>query len=101
MSLEAKLLEELREIERNIQKEMESFRRDLQRKLSPWLTQKEAAIYVGCSEDEVRRAANEGKIKRFFRNNTPMFKKSDHEGSLDAWIDNAPMPESRKKRILK
>jgi hypothetical protein len=61
-------------------------RADILRASSPWCDRKGAAAYCSCSAGEIDRVANRGDIKRFYRSETPMFKKSG-KGSLDAWIE--------------
>lgn len=70
---------------------------EIRRSQSPWADRKEAADYCHCSVSEIDKAANAGVIRRFFRNGTPMFRKSGHPKSLDAWIENGGLPAWRKK----
>ena len=75
---------------------IEQIKTEIRRQYSPWADRKSAADYCQCSVAEIDKAANTGTIKRFFREKTPMFKKSGHPKSLDAWIEQGQIPMSRR-----
>lgn len=70
---------------------MAGIRHELEKSSSPWCNRAGAAAYLSCSMTTIDQAANEGKVKRYFREGTPMFKKAD----LDKWVETSPMPQKR------
>ncbi len=75
--------------------------KEIRRQHSPWATREAAAAYCGCSMAEIDAAARRGDIKKFTRGSTPMFKKSGHAKSLDAWIESGEAKPSKRGLALK
>lgn len=73
---------------------MAEIRHEIQKSASPWCDRAGAAAHCCCSVTSIDKAANEGKIKRRFRDSSPMFRKTD----LDKWIESSPAPASRIQR---
>ncbi len=51
--------------------------------MSPWANRHDAALYAGCSESAIDRAANAGIIKRYERAGSPAFKKSEIDTAIE------------------
>jgi hypothetical protein len=62
---------------------LEGLRRAVIEAQSPWLDRAGAAAHARCSTSEVDRAANAGVFKRYQRNGTPLFKKSDLDRAIE------------------
>jgi hypothetical protein len=76
---------------------LEELRGEIRRQSSPWADRQAAADYCNCDVTFVDQAANEGKVKRYWKGADPIFKKKD----LDKWLETNPTPEKRRGRKAK
>lgn len=70
---------------------------EIRRQSSPWAGRQAAAAYCDCDVTFIDQAANEGRIKRYWKGSDPVFKKVD----LDKWLETNPKPLKRRGRKSK